>query len=148
MGLFSKKTKQTINPDQRELIENAQKRVRQKKRLYRHFIIFMAGAIMMIIMNLALGLGKDFKLFGQDWFIWAILLWTFFLLIHLIQVFVLDTFMNKTWENNQIDKLIQKQKEKIALLEEKVAAEYPLPEKKSPVPKSQTVAATNNNFPQ
>ena len=32
-----------IDKDQLELIENAQKRIKQKKRLYIHFVIFLIG---------------------------------------------------------------------------------------------------------
>ena len=131
MSIFSKKTTPTIDPEQRALIENAQARVRQKKRLYRHFVLFLAGAILMIIINLALGFGKDVKIFDTDWFVWGILLWTFFFLVHGINVFVLNRFMDKAWEEEQINKLIKKQQDKIAELEEKVAEAHPLPEKKT-----------------
>lgn len=131
MSLFSKKTQPTIDPEQRILIENAQARVRQKKNLYRHFVIFLAGAILLIVLNLALGIGKDIKPFDTPWFVWAILLWTFFFLIHLINVLLLGKFMNKEWEQKQIDILVAKQKVKIAELEEAIAISKPLPEKKN-----------------
>ena len=131
MALFSKKTTPTIDPEQRVLIENAQSRVRQKKNLYRHFVVFLAGGILLIVLNLALGIGKDITPFETPWFVWAILLWTFFFLIHLINVLLLGRFMNKQWEQEQIDQLVAKQKLKIAELEEAVAISHPLPEKKS-----------------
>lgn len=132
MSLFSKKTETSIDPVQKELIENAQARVRQKKRLYRHFVLFLAGAILLIVINLVLGVGKDFQLFGADWFVWAILLWTFFFLVHLINVTLMSTFMNKEWEQKQLDRLVTKQKIKIAELEESVHQTMPLSEKKNP----------------
>lgn len=131
MSLFSKKTQPTIDPEQRILIENAQARVRQKKNLYRHFVIFLAGAILLIVLNLALGIGEDIKPFETPWFVWAILLWTFFFLIHLINVLLLGKFMNKEWEQKQIDILVARQKVKIAELEEAIAISNPLPEKKN-----------------
>ncbi len=147
MGIFSKKQTPQIDPEQKELIENAQARVRQKKKLYRHFIIFLAGAILMIVMNLGLGFGKDVTLFEKDWFIWAILLWTFFFLVHLINVFLLGSFMNKQWEKEQVEKLVEKQKVTIARLQEEVDAQMPLPEKKTPLPSSQTAATIDPNSP-
>ncbi len=132
MSIFSKKTTTSIDPDQKELIENAQARLRQKKRLYRHFIVFLAGAIILIIINKVLNIGSEFTLLDIDWFVWAILLWSFFFLIHLINVFVLKSFMNKEWEQKQLDKLIKKQQLKIAKLEEQVQQDMPLPEKKNP----------------
>lgn len=131
MSLFSKKTTTSIDPEQQELIENAQSRVRQKKRLYRHFVVFLAGAILLIIINKVLHVGEEFKPVSIDWFVWAILLWVFLLLIHVINVTLMSSFMNKEWEQKQLDKLVKKQKLKIAELEESVQMEMPLPEKKN-----------------
>ncbi len=130
MSLFSKKTTTSIDPEQKELIENAQARIKQKKRLYRHFVLFLAGAILLIVLNLALGVGKDFKILNIDWFVWAILLWSFFFLVHIINVLLMSNFMNKEWEKAQLDRLVTKQKLKIAELEEAVQQKMPLPEKK------------------
>jgi len=96
-----KKPKVQIDKDQLELIEYAQKRIKQKKGLYAHFVIFLLGAIFLIVANTVLGIGKDFKIFGIDWFVFAILLWLFLFLYHLIKVFVLNTFMGKAWNNPQ-----------------------------------------------
>lgn len=130
MALFSKKNTPAIDPEQRVLIENAQARVRQKKKLYRHFVLFIAGAILLIVINKVLHVGEDFQVLNIDWFVWAILLWTFFFLVHMINVFLLGSFMNKEWEQKQIDRLIAKQKLKIAEFEETIAVKHPLPEKK------------------
>ncbi len=133
MALFTKKTETAIDPVQKDLIENAQARVRQKKRLYRHFVLFLVGAILLIIINVILGVGKEYTLAGVDWFVWAILLWTFFFLIHAINVAVSSKFMNKEWEQKHLDRLVAKQKVKIAELEEQVSQSMPLPEKKRPI---------------
>ncbi len=147
MGIFSKKGTAQIDPEQKELIEHAQNRVRQKKRLYYHFVLFLAGAIVLIVINLALGIGKEYKLFGIDWFVWAILFWCFLLLVHLINVFVLGAFMNKKWEDFQIEKLVQKQKDKIEELQKQIDADMPLPKKKTPLPKSETIVTIDPNSP-
>lgn len=147
MSIFSKKTPPTIDPEQRALIENAQTRTRQKKRLYRHFVLFLAGAILLIIINELLGIGKEFKIFGKDWFIWAILLWIFFFLVHGINVFVLNRFMNKEWEEKQLNRLIKKQQDRIAELEEKVAVAHPLPEKKTLPDTTETATPIDPNTP-
>lgn len=145
MSLFSKKNTPAIDPEQKELIENAQARIRQKKRLYRHFIVFLAGAILLIVINKVLHIGAEFTFLDIDWFVWAILLWSFFLLIHLINVFVLKSFMNKEWEQKQLDKLIKKQKLKIAELEETVQQDMPLPEKKKPTLVDPTLPISDQN---
>lgn len=147
MSIFSKKTTTTIDPEQKELIENAQSRVRQKKKLYRHFVIFLAGAVLLIIVNKVLHIGEEFKILGIDWFVWAILFWIFFLLIHLINVTLMSSFMNKEWEKNQLDKLVKKQKLKIAELEESIQEQMPLPEKKNIPLSDPTLPLSDQNKP-
>jgi len=108
-----KKPTPQIDKDQLELIENAQKRIKQKKRLYAHFVIFLIGAIFLIIANTVLGIGKDFKLFGIDWFVFGILFWLFLFIYHLLNVFVTQKFMGKAWEKKQLDKLVAKQQNRL-----------------------------------
>ena len=128
----SKKETSKIDPEQRELIENAQVRIKQKKNLFRHFIVFLAGAVLLIIVNLLLDFGKDFRPLNVDWFVWAILIWFFFFLIHALNVVLFSSFMNKKWEHDQLEKLVDKQKRKIAQLQTEVEKQQPMPEKKSP----------------
>ena len=108
-----KKLKPQIDQDQLVLIENAQRRVKQKKGLYIHFVMFLIGAVFFILANTILGIGKDFKPFGLDWFVIAILIWLFFFLYHAFNVFVTNKFMGKDWEKAQIEKLVTKQQAKI-----------------------------------
>lgn len=131
--MFSKKSKPSqLDLDQKELFEHAQERLRQKKRLTQHFVVFLAGSILLIVVNAILGYGKDFKLFGTDWFVWAILLWTFFFLVHALNVVITNKFMGKDWHDRQMKKLVAKQEAKIEEMRQKVNIEIPLPEKKSP----------------
>ncbi|MBT8245934.1 MAG: Pr2TM family membrane protein [Winogradskyella sp.] len=112
--MFSKKKQtSTIDKDQLELIENAQKRIKQKKRLYIHFVVFLIGAIFLIIANTVLGIGKDFTIAGINWFVYAILAWLFLFLYHFINVFITNKFMGKDWEKQQLDKLVTKQEQRI-----------------------------------
>jgi len=106
--------------EQHELYENARKRVKQKKRLYFHFILFLVGSVFLIILNKVLNFGESFL---TDWFVWAILVWLFFWVLHFINVFVTDRFMGKDWERSQTEKLIHKQELKIAKLSEEIAKE-------------------------
>jgi len=119
--MFGKKTqKPQIDKDQLELIENAQRRVKQKKRLYSHFVIFLIGAVFLILANTALGIGEGIKILNIDWFVFAIFIWLFFLLYHLFNVFITHKFMGKDWEKTQLDKLVGKQKLRIEKLKHKV----------------------------
>ncbi len=63
--------------EQHELLEHAQKRIVQKKRLYRHFVLFLIGAVFLVFLNKILEYGEAY-----DWYLWGILLWLFLLVVH------------------------------------------------------------------
>ncbi|AMC10916.1 hypothetical protein Lupro_06500 [Lutibacter profundi] len=105
--------------DKYEVYENARNRIKQKKRLYFHFVFFLIGSVFFIVLNKVLKIGET--LF-ENWFVWAILLWLFFLIVHFINVFITNRFMGKEWERKQLDKLVLKQKQKIAQLEKKITS--------------------------
>lgn len=131
--MFSKAKKtERIDSEQREQYEYARSRVNQKKRLMRHFILFLAGAVFLIILNPILGIGKDF--FIKDWFAWAILIWAFLFLIHVFEVFIVNTFMGKEWENRQLENLKARQEERLSELKQQMERdEVQLPEKKTEI---------------
>ena len=117
--MFGKKKQvSTIDKNQLELIENAQKRIRQKKRLYIHFVIFLIGAVFIILANTVLGIGKDFTIAGINWFVYAILAWLFLFAYHFISVFITNKFMGKEWEQQQLEKLVNQQQQRIDKLKE------------------------------
>ncbi len=140
--MFSKAKKtERIDPEQREQYEYARKRVKQKKNLMRHFIVFLVGSILFIILNEFLKVGEDF--FIKDWYIWAILIWTFIFLIHVFNVFVMNTFMGKEWEDRQLEKLKAKQTERMAQLQTKIDDELQLPTQRPDNPQNKL----NNPLP-
>ncbi|XMO87597.1 dihydrofolate reductase [Algibacter sp. AS12] len=105
-----------IDKDQLELIENAQKRIKQKKSLYVHFVLFLLGCVFLIIANTVLNIAPDFKPFGKEWFLTAIIIWLFLFVYHLFNVFVTHKFMGKDWEKAQLEKLVAKQQNRIEKL--------------------------------
>ncbi|MDO1502513.1 dihydrofolate reductase [Winogradskyella maritima] len=119
-----KKTSPQIDKEQLELIENAQRRVKQKKRLYVHFVIFLIGAVFLILANTVLGIGQDFTILNINWFVYAILAWLFLFIYHFVNVFITNKFMGKDWEKQQLDKLVEKQKKRIAELQAKVDQQH------------------------
>lgn len=120
--MFSKnKNKSEVDLEQHDLLETAQARLKQKKRLYVHFVIFLIGSIFLILINKILKYGAQY-----DWFIWAITLWAFLFAIHLFNVFVSQKFMGKDWERSQREKLVLKQKERIADIQKEIETEFPL----------------------
>lgn len=146
-NMFGKsKVKTQIEREQLELLKNAQNRINQKKRLYVHFVIFLIGSVFLIIANIFIGVGEGVTFFEKDWFVFAILIWLFFLLYHVFNVFVTHKFMGKSWEQEQLQKLISKQKERIAQLQdtlEKEGAQLEVEKKKSEL--TIIVAAAENN---
>ena len=147
-----KKPVEKIDQEQLQLIENAQRRIKQKKRLYSHFVIFLIGAIFLIVLNMVIGVGEQTKIFGLDWFVFAILGWLFLFVIHLFNVFITHKFMGKSWEEAQLNKLVSKQKEHISKLQAEVEKTHPveavvITEKKTKVRKNLTliVAAGEND---
>jgi dihydrofolate reductase len=143
-----KKDVPQIDKEQLELIKKAQYRIKQKKRLYVHFVVFLIGAVFLIILNTVLGVGEGVTIFGKDWFVFAILGWLFLFIYHLFNVFVTHKFMGKEWEQQQLDKLVAKQKERISQLEKTVMTQETLvdeaitiEEKKTKVVKGLTIIA-------
>ena len=115
----------TLDLEQKELFEHAQARMKEKRSLYRHFIVFLVGCIFMIVLNLGLGFGIEKQPLGLHWFVYGILAWSFFFLIHLFRVLFFSKFMGKEWEDKQMKKLVAKQKDKIAKMEKKLNLEIP-----------------------
>jgi len=120
--MFSKNKKNSkVDPEQHELLEAAQARIRQKKKLYTHFVIFLIGSVFLILFNKILKYGAEY-----DWFLWAILFWAFLFIVHAFNVFVTQKFMGRTWERSQREKLVAKQKERIAELQKEIDTDFPL----------------------
>jgi phosphotransferase system glucose/maltose/N-acetylglucosamine-specific IIC component len=105
---------------QHELYEYARKRMKQKKRVYFHFILFFVSSIFFYIINKLLDVDPQ-----DDWYLWAITAWAFVFILHFIKVFVTESFINKTWEREQIEKLVARQERRIGELEKKFEKENP-----------------------
>ena len=112
-----------ISLEQHEQLEYAHQRISQKKMLYRHFVFFLIGSLFFIVLNKAFNYGAEY-----DWYLWAILLWLFLLILHVAQVFLLKPFMGQDWERKQRERLVAKQRERIAALQQEVDNEMPIPD--------------------
>ena len=122
--MFGKKKQiPQIDKEQLALIKYAEKRIKQKKRVYIHFVIFLIGSVFLIIANTILGIGKDNKIFGLDWFVIAIVLWLFLFIYHFVTVFITHSFMGKDWEDQQREVLVAKQRERIEKLKQQYLKE-------------------------
>ncbi len=104
-----------MNTEQHELYEYARIRIIQKKSLYFHFIVFLLGSLFLFIANKWLHIGEP-----TNWFIWIITVWFFIFILHFIKVFITESFMNKKWERDQINKLMALQEKKIEQLKKDI----------------------------
>ena len=120
--MFSDKTSH-IDDNTIELLENAQKRVRQKRNVYRHFIFFLFISGFILFVNLALSVGENLIFFDYSWSIWIVLIWSFILLYHLFDVFVSKRIISKKWVSAQKSHLIKVQQEKIRSLKKDIEKE-------------------------
>ena len=106
--------------EQHELYEYARRRIKQKKRLYYHFVLLISTSLFLFIAT---------KIFttniNPNWIILGVTIWAFLFLLHFIKVFITDRFMNKNWEREQIDRLVNLQQKKISELQHK-AEENPI----------------------
>ncbi len=118
---FGKKKKSEIDLEQHELLENAHKRIKQKKRLFSHFVIFLIGSIFLILANKVLKYGEAY-----DWSIWIVLAWAFLLVLHVINVFVTHKFMGQNWERQQRERLVNLQKKRIGEIQKEIETDFPL----------------------
>ena len=98
-----------------EYYEKARKRTKQKKRLYFHFILFLVGSVFFVVLNKVIKFHEEL-----DWYAWAILGWLVLLVLHVVNVYVMNRFFGKDWERLQTERLIQKHREKSDKLEAKL----------------------------
>lgn len=109
-----------MNTEQHELYEYARQRIAQKKRLYSHFVVFIIGSLFLFAANKWIKIGEP-----TQWYIWAITAWLFIFILHFINVFITNRFMNKNWERLQIDKLMALQEKKITQLKNDIENSNP-----------------------
>lgn len=104
-----------IDKDQHEKYEYARRRLKQKKRLYFHFVLFLIGSLFLFLAE------RFFEMHPfQGWYLWTVTIWFFLFILHFIKVYITDRFMNKEWEREQINRLVAKQEQRIKQLEQKI----------------------------
>jgi NhaP-type Na+/H+ or K+/H+ antiporter len=98
-----------------EQYEYARRRLKQKKRLYYHFVLLLIGSLFLYVSS------EIFETdFNPNWYIWAITIWIFLFVLHFIKIYITDRFMNKNWEREQIDRLVGLQQKKLAELQNEI----------------------------
>ncbi len=109
-----------MKTEQHELYEYARNRIKQKKRVYFHFVVLFLASLFLFVSTKVFHFNED-----ANWHIWFITAWLFLFILHFIKVFITDRFMNKNWEREQIDRLVALQEKKIAELNDHLNEEHP-----------------------
>lgn len=107
-----------MEKEQHELYEYARRRIKQKKRLYFHFVLLLIGSLFLFVAHNFFDFSSN-----TNWHIWLITFWFFIFILHFIKVYITDRFMNKNWEREQIDRLVSQQQKKIDQLQAKIKNE-------------------------
>ena len=145
------KSNSDIDYEQIEQLEYAQKRIKQKKILYYHFVFFIFGCAISLSLDYIFNIGTEFALLGYSWSFWIVFSWFFLFVFHVFKVYVTERFINNRWVKNQKNKLINIQKKEIESikekmqLESKIKAETELFNKKTQLV-TIIVAASENNI--
>ena len=144
------KNNSDIDHEQIELLEYAQKRIRQKKFLYYHFVLFLFVSAITLSLDYVFNIASDVNLLEYSWSFWVVFSWFFLFIFHVFNVYVTGRFINKSWIKNQKNKLIKIQKLEIENIkvkmdiETKIKAETDFTNKKIQLV-TIIVAASENN---
>ena len=117
------KNNSDIDHEQIELLEYAQKRIRQKKFLYYHFVLFLFVSAIVLSLDYVFNIASDIILLKYSWSFWIIFSWFFLFIFHVFNVYVTGRFINKSWIKNQKNKLIKIQKLEIENIKAKIDVE-------------------------
>ena len=121
--LFKSKSNSNIDEEQIKLVENAQKRVKQRKRLFYHFSVMLFGIATLLIINILFNIKDDIEPYNFPWSYWISIFWVLILLSHTYNVYITNRFMGKDWEKEQTKKLVLKQELKISKIKTELEKE-------------------------
>lgn len=113
-----------------KMYEYAKRRVKQKRLLLFNFVLFVLGGILMYCIN---NFVQD-PLQVTQWWMWVMSIWTVVLVVQMVNVFVVDRFMGKAWQDKEVERLIELQRQKIEELRKKVEKDFPLVNLKRDLP--------------
>lgn len=141
----SKKSKPAIDPEQKELIDNARKRIKEKRGLFTHFMIFLVAAIGLILISQVLMQQEPPRLLNIQWWVWIIFVWLLLIIYHTFKVFITNRLLGPEWEKRQYEKLVAQQKGRLEILKDKVNKESPMTQQSTPQRITMIAAAGANN---
>jgi len=148
---FKGKSNPNIDEEQIKLVETAQKRVKQKKRLFYHFSTMLFGIGILLITNILFEIKNEIRPFNLPWSYWISVFWFLILIAHVYKVFITNRFMGKDWEKEEIKKLVLKQEIEISKIkielekEARIKAESQLFNQNNPKNLITLIAAASEN---
>jgi dihydrofolate reductase len=86
-----------LDQDHIELLENAQKRILQKKRLYYHFVLYLFVSVFSLICNKLLKIGTDLVFLDYSWSFLLSFIWLFIINFNHFNFFLNKRFLGKKW---------------------------------------------------
>jgi hypothetical protein len=101
----------SVEMSEKEVYEEAKKRVKAKKSFYRHLGAYLiVNTILVVIWALSSDGQNAWSGYGtwtgNKWFLWPLTIWGFFVLVNFLQVFVFKTSVRG--EKAAIDKEVEK----------------------------------------
>lgn len=91
--------------DRKEKYKLAKERVKEIKDFYSHLIIYLIVNLLIFLINYIVSP-------GVYWFYWPLIGWGIGLAIHWTQVFGLDRFFGKDWEERKIEEIVNEMDKK------------------------------------
>jgi hypothetical protein len=98
-----------------------------------------------MFLNLVLQYQDELRPFGMPWYVTAVLIWSFFLIAHAINVFFVEKLMGRAWEEKYMNKLVEIQLRKLKKLQAKVDKKYPLDEPEEQDSKDKKTSTEDSN---
>lgn len=112
--MIKRKQKTTQNNLETQKLTYAKSRIKQKKQLFGHLVFYLIGILAVGIANVFFDI--QLELLGISWIIFLVVLWSVLLLYHFVNVFIVNRFLGKKWEEQQLKALLKKQDERIYTL--------------------------------
>jgi hypothetical protein len=93
-----------MNENEQTAYRQAHQRVQELKSFYSHLAVYVIGNLGLFLINI---------LTTPDilWFLWALIGWGIGLGLHAFWLFAADRFFGKDWEERQIRRILDKEKQ-------------------------------------
>lgn len=102
--------------------EYAKSRIKQRRMVLFHFVVFVFGSIAIYGYNMWVQNPVETGV----WWGYVVGAWALLVFFHAINIYIINRFMGKAWQEQEIERLVVLQQEKIRELRAKVEKDYPL----------------------